>query len=100
MMEGDYTPFSGDSRLGVGKCRGQRALVVRVSGITLPTVAWPVKNELMADGRPAKYQFVHFKELLFFQSEETLNPRLWTLSQFQVVKLLMLQSFLKFAWRK
>lgn len=53
------------------RCRGQRALVARVSGTAFPTVARPVKNESMAEGSPAKHQFVHFKELLFFQSEET-----------------------------
>lgn len=53
------------------RCRGQRALVARVSGAAFPTVARPVENESMAEGSPAKHQFVHFKELLFFQSEET-----------------------------
>lgn len=53
------------------RCRGQRALVARVSGTAFPTVARPVENESMAEGSPAKHQFVHFKELLFFQSEET-----------------------------
>lgn len=78
-----------------------RAENLRAEGLrnSVPALAWSVKNETTPDGSTAKHKFIHFKEFLFFQSEKDMRfQTLDSLFQFQIAKLLMLQSFLEFVW--
>lgn len=60
-----------------------------------------MKNETAPDASTAKHKFIHFKEFLLFQSEKDMRfQTLDSLFQSQIAKLLMLQSFLEFVWRK